>query len=108
MAKMSLYKQEIEDYKLKVEKVMEAISRSSVFEKDETFREGVVVLPATKWFIGSEYTIDSDFCKVNSIEADDIEVPYINLNKTDYKKIIKACKQRKAYLLAQQKQNNMK
>lgn len=101
----SSYKQIQEDYKLEVQAVMKAISRSAIFEIDETIRESGVVLPATKWIIGTEYTIHTDLLIVKSIEADDIEVPYLNLNKTDHKKIIRACKQRKAYLLEQQKQH---
>ena len=45
-----------------------------------------------------EYKIDSEFHRIFSVEAYDIEVSRLSLKKRDYDKIIKACEARDAVL----------
>lgn len=91
-------------YRDQVQDLLDLIPISPVFKQDLTTSVEGVVFPAFKWTVNNEYTIHSDFHRVFTIEADDIEVSYLNLNKTDYKKVIAACEQRKKQL-QQEKQN---
>jgi len=91
-----------EKYMEKVQNVMNLIAKSNVFYQDQTITIEDVVLPAGKWFIG-DYTVDSDFQTLCSIEANDIEVPILQLKTCDYKKIVKACEKRHATLIQQRK-----
>jgi hypothetical protein len=94
-------KVEKEHYSIKFEDFMDLIPQStSVFKKDTSFRTKDVYLPANKWFVG-EYVIDSDTRAVYSLDENDKEVREFELTKADYKKIIKACKERRKILLNQ-------
>lgn len=90
-------------YQEQVQDLLELIPTATVFKQDLTTCVEGVVFPAFKWTINNEYTIDSDFHRVFSIEADDVEVSRIRLKTADYKKIIAACEQRHEILLAQRK-----
>lgn len=98
-------KQEKEEYLLQVQDLLDMIPSSTVFCKDETFRYKEVVIPSNKWFIGSDYVLNSDYYKLCTLDAEDKEVPMWYLTKTDYAKIVHACKKRHAELL---KQHNIK
>ncbi len=89
-------------YRDQVQDLLDLIPTSPVFKQDLTTSVEGVVFPAFKWTVNNEYTIHSDFRRVFTIESDDVEVSYLILNKTDYKKVIAACEQRK---LQQEKQN---
>lgn len=90
-----------EKYSLRVQELLELIPvATTVYEQDMTTEAAGVVFPAYKWVI-NDCVVDSDFRKVWSIEADDSEVSLFQLNKTDFKKIVKACEQRRAELLKQ-------
>ena len=82
-------------YRDQVQDLLDLIPTSPVFKQDLTTSVEGVVFPAFKWTVNNEYTIHSDFRRVFTIESDDVEVSYLILNKTDYKKVIAACEQRK-------------
>ena len=86
-------------YQEQVQDLLELIPTATVFKQDLTTTVEGVVLPAFKYTIDNQYTIDSDLRRVFSIEADDVEVSRIRLKSADYKKIIAACEQRRAILL---------
>ena len=86
-------------YQEQVQDLLELIPTATVFKQDLTTTVEGVVLPAFKYTIDNQYTIDSDLRRVFSIEADDVEVSRIRLKTADYKKIIAACEQRRAILL---------
>jgi len=108
-----------EEYLSRVEHLMYLISKSSVHKEDTSFKEEDVVLPKVKWIVRGyqdadasyratldyplEVTVESDLHTVCSLEADDAEKPWLYLSQTDYKKFVKACKQRKLELSAQRK-----
>lgn len=88
-------------YSLHVQELLELIPvATSVYKQDMTTEAEGVVFPAYKWVI-NDRVVDSDFRRVWSIEADDTEVSLFKLNKTDFKKVIKACEQRRAELIKQ-------
>ncbi len=86
-------------YQEQVQDLLELIPTSPVFKQDLTTSVEGVVFPAFKWTINNEYTIDSDFRRVFTIEADDVEVSCLRLKKADYDKLIKECEERRAVLL---------
>jgi len=88
-------------YSLHVQELLDLIPvATSVYKQDMTTEAEGVVFPAYKWVI-DDRAVDSDFHRVWSIEADDAEVSLFQLNKTDFKKVIQACEQRRAELLKQ-------
>jgi len=94
------------DYMKSVQDLIEKINdASSIFKKDESFEVDGVVFPETKWFVAyhvddkhAEYTICSEFKQVYSIEAFDVERLLFKLEPKDYKKVAKACEQRRKTL----------
>ncbi|MBO7643014.1 MAG: hypothetical protein J6S74_02695 [Alphaproteobacteria bacterium] len=91
-----------EEYELKFQELMDLIPQSNVFKKEDKFEAGGVVFRSVLWTVG-EYTIDSDFRIVSSIEADDKPEPRFCLSKSDYRKFVKACEARRAEVLQQHK-----
>lgn len=91
-------------YREQVQDLLELIPTVPVFKQDLTTSVEGVVFPAFKWTVNNEYTIHSDFHRVFTIEADDVEVSYLTLNQTDYKKVIAACEVRDKQL-HQERQN---
>lgn len=91
-------------YKDQVQDLLDLIPESPVFKQDLTTNVEGVVFPAFKWTVNNEYTIHSEYRRVFSIEADDVEVSLFRLNSRDYNKVIRACEQRKKQL-QQEKQN---
>ena len=96
-----------EEYSLKVQDLMDLIPQSNVFKRVNTFAESGVVFYTTIWTVG-EYTVDSDFHLVCSIEADDKQQPQFRLKAKDYRNFVKACEQRKADILNQRKAQKSK
>lgn len=93
-----------ERYNTKVEKLIDLIKESSIiFKRDTTVCVEGVTWHIVKWTV-DDYTIESEFRKVCSIEADDVERPIFVLKRRDYNKIAKACNQRKNELLQQHRQ----
>lgn len=90
-------------YKDQVQYLLDLIPESPVFKQDLTTNVEGVVFPAFKWTVNNEYTIDSEFRRVFSIESDDVEVSLFQLKPRDYKNVIRACEQRRAALLQQYK-----
>ena len=108
-----------EEYALRVEHLMNLVSKSSVYKQDDSVRAEGVILPAEKWLVRgfqdldasyqfaesypTEVTVESSFRNVFAVEAEDKEQSWLRLSPSDYRKFVKACKARKAELLNQRK-----
>ncbi|MBP5485859.1 MAG: hypothetical protein J6Y07_04100 [Alphaproteobacteria bacterium] len=93
-----------EDYLKKLDELLGLIPESSIFKKVSCSKvDGVIVSRSTKWSIANQYKLDSCFRIVYSVEAFDINEPWLLLKATDYRKVVKACSERHKVLAEQHK-----
>ena len=108
-----------EEYLSRVDHLMTLVSKSSVYQRDDSVRAEGVVLPAEKWIVRgfndpdasyqftaeypTEVTVESSFRAVFAVEAEDKEQAWLYLSPADYNKFVAACKARKTELLNQRK-----
>ena len=93
-----------------VEQLVDQINEARIFKKDKSSTVYGVKLPRFKYIIHYgedmdrvEYAIDSVLRKVYSIEADDVEREMFKLEVEDHQKLVQACADRYAKIVAETK-----